>query len=129
MPSTTTLPGERRQFWRADFQASAQLRLRGGTCEAKLLNISLDGALLELDADTVPALHEPCQLRLELGQGDETIVMETTVARADPGRRVGLRRASIDCDSMTRLRRLVELNAGDADRTEHELLTLSRGGT
>lgn len=117
---------ERRQFWRAGFKAPAQLVLRDGARDVELLNISLDGALIRLESEAALALHEPCQLRLELGEGDMAIVMETTVTHAGPERRIGLRRASIDFDSITRLRRLLELNAGDTGRTQHELLALSR---
>lgn len=124
----TETPGyvERRQFWRAAFQASAQVVLRDGARDADLMNISMDGALLELTSTFMPAPGEPCELRLELDPDGETIVMQASVSRVGPDGRIGLRRASIDCDSLTLLRRLLELNGGDAARTEHELLALSR---
>jgi len=128
MKTDTLGYAERRQFWRAGFQASAQMVLRDGARDAAMMNISMDGALLELASTSMPAPGEPCELRLELNPGGETIVMQASVSHVGPGGRVGLRRASIDCDSLTLLRRLLELNTGDAARTEHELLTLSRSG-
>jgi hypothetical protein len=120
---------ERRQFWRASFHAPAQLTLPGGVREAELLDISLKGALLELPTGTAAALDEPCQLRLALGSGDDAIVMDTTVSHIDSGsgRRVGLRCDAIDLDSITHLRRLVQLNAGDAGLLERELSALLKG--
>jgi hypothetical protein len=126
MKNLRSTQAERRQFWRARFQAPAQLSLADGVHSAELLDISLKGALLELPADTTAALDEQCQLRLELGNGDEAIVMQTTVTHVDSGRRVGLRCDAVDLDSITHLRRLVQLNAGDEALLDRELKALLR---
>jgi hypothetical protein len=52
-----------------------------------------------------------------------TISMSTTVTHV-AGRRVGLRCDNIDLDSVTHLRRLVELNAGDPNLLDRELSAL-----
>jgi hypothetical protein len=44
------------------------------------------------------------------------------------GRHVGLRCESIDLDSITHLRRLVELNSGDPGLLDRELGSLMREG-
>jgi hypothetical protein len=49
--------------------------------------------------------------------------MSTTVTHV-AGRRVGLRCDNIDIDSVTHLRRLVELNAGDPNLLDRELSAL-----
>ncbi|MCX8018285.1 MAG: PilZ domain-containing protein, partial [Rhodocyclaceae bacterium] len=67
-------------------------------------------------------LGEHCQLRLPLGP-EATISMSATIAHL-AGRHVGLHCDSIDLDSVTHLRRLVELNAGDASLLERELAAL-----
>lgn len=113
---------ERRGFWRAVFDSPVRLNTRDGHADARLLDISLKGALLE----TADAWHgkpgEACRLFLELAPG-KTITMETTVAHVH-GTHVGLRCASIDLDSITHLRRLVELNSGDAALLDREFSKL-----
>lgn len=128
MNTDISAPSDRRQFRRADFQTSAQVLLPDGARDAELVNISLDGALLEMASDLALGQGEPCQLRLDLVPGAESISMQATVCHTGPGRRVGLRRASIDCDSLTVLRRLLDLNAGDAELTKHELSRLAGAG-
>jgi hypothetical protein len=49
--------------------------------------------------------------------------MDTAVAHIE-GTRVGLRCLHIDLDSITELRRLVELNLGDAAQLDRELHAL-----
>jgi hypothetical protein len=115
---------ERRHFWRASFHAPAQLTLSDGVREAELLDISLKGALLELPAGSGVSADQRCRLRLVLGKGGEAIAMDTTVAHVQGGRWVGLRCDAIDLDSITHLRRLVQLNAGDPALLERELSAL-----
>ncbi len=117
---------ERHRFWRAGFHAPAQLTLPGGVCEAELLDISLKGALVELGSGATALADQRGQLRLPLGNGGEAIIMQVTVARVG-GSRVGLRCDAIDLDSITHLRRLVELNAGDPALLDRELTALLHG--
>jgi hypothetical protein len=126
MKNTQSTAAERRQFWRASFHAPAQLSLPDAVLEAELLDISLKGALLELPAGSAVAPGQRCRLRLALGDVDvdAAIVMETTVAHVHRGRTVGLRCDAIDVDSITHLRRLVQLNAGDPALLERELSAL-----
>jgi hypothetical protein len=67
-------------------------------------------------------MGEQCQLRLDLAPGT-TISMWGTVVHID-GQQLGLRSDSIDLDSITHLRRLVELNAGDPEMLEREISLL-----
>ncbi len=117
-----TAQDDRRQFWRAHFQSPVQLTLHGAVQETRLLDISLKGALAAAPAGWAGRPGDRCQLRLNLGP-DATINMSTTVAHLDAGR-VGLRCESIDLDSVTHLRRLVELNAGDPGLLDRELSAL-----
>ena len=124
MKSAHTTKAERRHFWRASFHAPAQLTFPHSILEAELLDISLKGALLELPTGTTATLNDQCQLRLQLGVEDEAIVMDTTVIHAGSGQRIGLRCDAIDVDSITHLRRLVQINAGDPELLERELSSL-----
>ena len=124
MSDAHSTAADRRHFWRAGFHAPAQLTFPDGVREAELLDISLKGALVELATGSGVAVDQRCQLRLALGTGDEAIVMETTVAHVHGGRSAGLRCDAIDLDSITHLRRLVQLNAGDPALLERELSAL-----
>lgn len=113
---------DRRQFWRAHFQSPVQLVLHGQAKEADLFDISLKGALIKVPDNWPGKIGDRCQLRLNLGP-QATISMSATVMHV-AGRRVGLHCDNIDIDSVTHLRRLVELNAGDPAVLDRELTAL-----
>ncbi len=119
MERSMILHVERRQFWRAHFHSPVRLTLHDQTTEAELLDISLKGALVAVPDGWPGRNGDRCQLRLCLGS-DAVIAMSATVSHRDD-RRAGLRCESIDLDSVTHLRRLVELNAGDPALLEREL--------
>jgi len=115
---------ERRKFWRAAFNAPVKLVSDTATVHAMLDDISLKGALLEMPTDWHPVIGEQCRLTLQLGAGpDAAINMWGHISHAE-GNRAGLTCESIDLDSITHLRRLVELNAGDPTLLERELSVL-----
>ena len=117
-----TTAAERRQFWRAAFRSSVLLTGPAGAVEGELLDISLKGALVKVPPGWKGRVGDACQLKLCLAE-DAAIVMEAPVAHLE-GRHAGLRCARIDLDSITHLRRLVELNAGDPSLLERELQSL-----
>lgn len=117
-----TAHDDRRHFWRAHFHSPVLLTLHGQVTEAELQDISLKGALVVTPAGWPGKTGDRCQLRLSLGT-DVKINMSVTVAHLD-ARRVGLRCENIDLDSVTHLRRLVELNAGDPGLLDRELPAL-----
>lgn len=112
----------RRQFWRAHFQSPVKLVLHGQLAEADLYDISLKGALVKAPDGWPGRSGDHCQLRLALGT-NATISMTATVMHV-AGRRVGFHCDNIDLDSVTHLRRLVELNSGDPGLLERELAAL-----
>jgi hypothetical protein len=117
---------ERRNFWRAVFHSPVRLTTHKGQTYAQLLDISLKGALLETSNPWNGEPGEECQLVLELAPGT-TITMWTTVTHVE-GPHVGLCCTSIDLDSITHLRRLVELNSGDPAILDREFGSLVREG-
>lgn len=118
MPS----PQNRRQFWRAHFHSPVQLVLHGQVTEADLYDISLKGALVKVPENWSGKSGDHCQLRLNLA-ANAVISMSATITHV-AGRRVGFRCDSIDLDSVTHLRRLVELNAGAPGLLDRELAAL-----
>jgi len=121
-----TQAAERRSFWRAVFRSPVRFTTHHGEMSAQLLDISLNGALLETDTHWPGKPGEECQVWLKLS-ADATIAMWSEVMHVE-GRHVGLRCKSIDLDSITHLRRLVELNSGDSSLLEREFASLVRGG-
>ena len=116
---------ERRQFWRTVFHSSVRVTNHGGASYAQLVDISLRGALIEVAPDWAGKAGDECLLQLDLAV-DMAISMWTHVTHVDD-RHVGMHCTSIDLESITHLRRLVELNAGDSALLERELSALLLG--
>ena len=118
------IPAEsHRQFSRVPFRAAVTLHLPGKTLEVTLLDIALKGALVQTNVPQDIQLQAPCRLILPLSNDGETIEMAGTVAHLKDCH-VGLRCEHIDLTSLTLLRRLLELNTGDADLMDRELSQL-----
>lgn len=115
----------RRQFSRIHFSAEGRLFFPGGEAPVEVVDLSLKGALLRLPRPVALQPGQRATLRVALAASGEGIRMETTVAHSE-GQNVGLRCIEIDLDSITHLRRLVELNLGDAALLHRELESLVR---
>lgn len=111
---------ERRHFVRVSFKAPGQLTTGQGSHTVQVQDLSLKGVLARLPADTTLAMGTPCQLILPLLHTEQHIVMALQVAHVD-GLHVGFRCISIDLDSVTHLRRLIELQLGDASLLNRDL--------
>lgn len=116
---------DRRQFWRAAFHSAVQLVNASGTMPAELVDISLKGVLVKVPPQWGGRIDDTCQIKLKLAD-DAVIIMRAVVVHVE-GWRVGLRCESIDIDSITHLRRLLGLNAGDASLLDRELSALLGG--
>lgn len=116
---------ERRQHTRIAFHSPAELVFLERTIDVVVLDLSLKGALISLPADTTIENYSVCMLHVHLNGPElsDNISMETRVAHAEGGR-AGLLCLTIDIDSVTHLRRLVELNLGDPKLLERELSML-----
>lgn len=113
---------EQRQFSRIPFDVSATLRRQQQQWETCLIDISLHGALVKVPADFQCDNDEAMQLTVHL-EGGPDIHMDVLVAHQER-KQIGLRCRDIDVDSITCLRRLVELNLGDPELLERELSAL-----
>lgn len=106
------MPQERRRFVRVPFEGPALLNLDAHSTSVQVLDLSLQGALIALPPDAVVALGEHCTLKLPLSEAGTHITMAAEVAYVQ-GRQAGLHCRSIDLDSVTHLRRLLELSLGN----------------
>lgn len=114
---------DRRQYSRVAFRAPARLVLPTRAFDTVVIDLSLKGALIRLPANTPIADGERGKLHVRLGETDDRISMEVEVTHVE-GRYAGLLCESIDLDSVTHLRRLVELNLGDPELLDRELSSL-----
>ena len=131
----STASVDRRHYSRIGFRAPAQLFLAGRTLAASVIDLSLKGAMVRLPVQEALSPGEECRLEVRLAEAGapeaeaeaagETrdIRMETRVAHVSHGD-AGLLCLAIDLDSVTHLRRLVELNLGDPALLERELAAL-----
>ena len=122
VPDPEPEPVQRRRFTRIPFDADARLSAGDRQWQVELLDISLKGALIARPADWQAGAEGPFRLELRLGE-DAVIAMDVSVAHQDEDR-LGLRCEDIDLESITHLRRLVELNLGNPDLLERELASL-----
>ena len=115
-----------RHYSRVPFDAKVTLHVKNRELTVHLVDIALKGALVESEGAHAWAINDPCQLVLALAHGDEAITMVGRIAHLK-GSHVGVECLEIDINSLTLLRRLIELNTGDADRTHQELAHLFMG--
>ncbi len=121
MPETDK-PTEQRKFSRIPFDVRISLRQGDSHWESTLADISLHGALIHTPEGFEPADDAQYLLQIHL-EGGPDIAMDVHVAHQEAGN-TGLRCDDIDVDSITHLRRLVELNLGDPELLERELSAL-----
>ena len=118
-------PEDRRQFSRIAFHTPARLDCTGSRIDVVVLDISLKGALIRLPAETALNEGAVCVLRIHLDDAEsgDLISMDIRVAHVE-GSKAGLLCQTIDIDSVTHLRRLVELNLGDPILLDREFSAL-----
>ena len=109
----------RRQFSRIRFQTEARLSLPSGESGVEVLDLSLKGALVRSVRSLAGHIGSKGTLIIRLDEMGTIIHMEVTVTHQD-GSTYGLKCREIDLDSITHLRRLVELNLGDPSLLERE---------
>lgn len=121
----TAQSDDRRQFSRIAFQTPARLAFPERDIDVVVLDISLKGALIRLPAETVLNVGAVCTLQIHLNEAetDDMISMETRVAHVE-ARNAGVLCQTIDLDSVTHLRRLVELNLDDPALLDREFSAL-----
>ena len=117
---------EKRHFQRIPMDGHVALFCSGDRWDSRLLDISLKGALIAAPADWGADSASNCQLELRL-DGEVVICMDGTVVHCENGN-LGFRCDHIELESITHLKRLVELNLGDESLLERELTELSQGG-
>jgi len=117
---------EKRPFSRIDFHAPAIIRQGDRQWSSEVLDISLKGALLALPDSVELEEGRPVELEIRLNEQIE-IDMQCRIAHRE-NHHLGLACQTIDLESIQHLRRLMELNLGDASAMERELSELISPG-
>ncbi|SEG81506.1 PilZ domain-containing protein [Marinobacterium lutimaris] len=110
---------ERRRFSRIRFDAGCELHTPKGPAEVQLVDISLRGALIESARPLQLEPGETAELHIYLAN-DILIRMPGTVKHIE-GEQYGFVAGDMEIESVSHLRRLVELNLGDEALLEREL--------
>lgn len=122
----TPIDTEKRRFNRIDFFADALLTQGERTWPCQLLDLSLKGALITTPDNLQAEIGEVFLLELVLDSKEAvSIQMQVSVSHIENDH-IGFRCDHIDLDSITHLRRLVELNLGDAELLDRDLTALSK---
>jgi beta-lactamase superfamily II metal-dependent hydrolase len=111
---------EKRQFSRIAFDAPVTLDNGSKQWKSTLLDISLKGALVSRPDDWDQDAKGNFKLAILLDNSDIEIDMEVILSHSEKDH-IGFQCEHIDLDSVTSLRRLVELNLGDEELLEREI--------
>jgi hypothetical protein len=113
----------KRHFTRIAFDSPVYLSKDAATWQSKLVDISLNGVLIDRPANWQGSVGDLFMLTLDLNESDIEIRMEVQVAHMENDH-IGFHCKHIDLDSITHLRRLVELNIGNTEILNRELSAL-----
>ncbi len=119
----TAQDNERRRFSRIRFDAQTRLHQDQCQIEVKLLDISLKGLLTQTSRARDLDLSQP--IRVDIQLDEQTGIQMETRAVHHGNEQLGLQCICIEVESIAHLRRLIELNLGDARAAERELTELS----
>ncbi len=115
---------EKRLFHRVSFDNNATLLVNDEFYTCEIIDLSLKGALIAVVGEFHIPLKQIGRLAFNLSSDDEhRIEMEVEVAHIED-EHIGLHCITIDVDSISHLRKVIELNTGDCRLLERELSAL-----
>ncbi|MCU7876412.1 MAG: PilZ domain-containing protein [Candidatus Thiodiazotropha sp. (ex Lucinoma borealis)] len=114
---------ERRRFHRILFDAPVSMELNKKTYQSELLDVSLKGALVRTPTEWAGQVGDNLILRINLDDADTVITMQAICAHVEE-ERIGVLCKEIDMESISLLRRLVELNLADDEVLNRDLEAL-----
>jgi len=114
---------EKRKFTRIPFQAAVHIVSVEGNWQSELIDVSLQGVLVTTPEKWHAEIDDHYLIELQIEDSDISIRMEAAVAHINDNS-LGFQCKHIDLDSITHLRRLVELNIGDSSILSRELSAL-----
>ena len=116
---------DRRHFNRVGFEADASLVIQGNQVSCQVVDLSLHGALVKMPEGNPLDQTQAYELQIPLSNDKEQVITVSLKLTHQEGPNLGLECQHIDLDSITHLRRLVELNLGDSQLLERDFESLS----
>lgn len=110
---------ERRRFTRIGFDARTELQQGPHRWSVTLIDLSLKGLLIERPQNWQADANQPFMAQIQLDPHTQ-VNMDVRLAHDDE-EQLGFACEHIDLDSISHLRRLVELNMGDPAQLDREL--------
>jgi hypothetical protein len=114
---------DKRHFHRILYNSEATVTNETDSLSCTVIDLSLKGCLLRFQSPWAEPLEKIYTLELQLSN-DISITMQISVSHVI-GNDAGFKCEHIDIDSISQLRRLVELNLGDSEILERDLLALT----
>ena len=115
-------PSDRRRFRRIAFDARTTIAQNSWNSPVQLVDLSLKGLLVQRPDDWLGNRAQPFDVDIRLDP-QAHIKMQVKLTHDDHGQ-LGFVCEHIDLESISHLRRLIELNLGDEDELHRELAAL-----
>ena len=113
---------ERRRYSRINYDTPVILEQGENAWDSLVIDISLKGLLIWMPDDWDPT--DPDDFKATIPLGGEAVISMTVHQVHSSSGRVGFECSEIDDESITHIRRLLELSLGDSDLIERELNSL-----
>jgi len=111
---------DRRNFQRVPFITKAEISCNSNRYHGKLINISLQGALVDSKGDITLEMGNRCELFIHLLDSEITLKFEADIVYQQENR-FGFKFISEDIATISHLRRLLELNIGSSEVIDREV--------
>jgi len=110
---------ERRRFHRISFDAQSEVRTDDCSWPVKLVDISFRGVLAEIEIAPAVEIGERADIVIKLA--NDIVITMPAILKHKLGDYLGFEAEKMDLESVSHLRRLVELNLGNEELLEREL--------
>jgi hypothetical protein len=109
-----------RHFRRIPFEAEVTLKAGEKTCTGQLFDVALKGAMVGTETPLPFNLGAKCSLGITLSGSPVSLNFQAELVHQEE-RCYGFKFISENLETLTHLRKLIELNTGDAEATRSEL--------
>ena len=116
---------DKRRFTRISHDAQADIIMNRHAYSGHLLDISLKGVLLNCDHKLEGLVGQELEVIVQFGALDHGLVAKAKCVHQE-GHHIGLEFTSLDLDSASQLRRLIEMNLGSSELMDREVDALVR---
>ncbi len=123
----TETTGNKRRFTRVIHDSRVTISGPSQTWQTQLIDISLKGALVTRPDGWEKNPGDRFSINIELGENADIVISMEVVAIAHASENsIGFECLDIDVESITHLKRLMELNLGDSDLLHREFSALGQ---